>query len=190
MSDSSKVTQQVTRVQISWSQDMSSCRNLTVCFQMTRWRQQGRSGRRQNWRREGRGGTWRRRMAKPCSCEVWDGPSTSSLNPFSTVPLYPRGSHKMGSRLCGREGKPGNVFPEERAWPRGVAGLSKATCTLGRGAGTTEGPGQEEGPGLPLVPRNQSSQPWAFSSSHTEALLLARWREAERAYSPRFAFGG
>lgn len=27
----------------------------------------------------------------------------------------------MGQRLCGRRGLPGNIFPEARAWPRGVA---------------------------------------------------------------------
>lgn len=33
MGDSSKVTQQMTRAQVSWSQDMFLCINLTACSQ-------------------------------------------------------------------------------------------------------------------------------------------------------------
>lgn len=51
----------------------------------------------------------------------------------------------MDPRLCGREALPGNLSPEIRGWPWGVAGLSKATCTLGHRAGVEEGPSRRRG---------------------------------------------
>lgn len=145
---------------------MSSCTNLTACSQKGDNREEQEGKKRDKTRRG---------MTKPFPVVVGPRmdlePSPLILSPHAP---FSSGLKKTGPRLCGREGLPGNVFTETRAWPRGVAELSKATCTLEPGAGAAEGPGREEGPGLPLVPRNQSSQPWAFSSPHTEALLLER----------------
>lgn len=69
MGDSSKVTQQMTRAQVFWSQDMFLCINLTVCSQKKKEQGRRRRKRRQS-RREGRGKTSWRAVAKPFTLVV------------------------------------------------------------------------------------------------------------------------
>lgn len=115
-------------------------------------------------------------MAKPFTLLVGSRMDLepSPLIPSLPAPPFPPDPREWArGRAVGKGCRVTSLQRRERG-PARLLGLSKATCALGRGAGAAEDPGQEEGPGLPLVPRNQSSQPWAFSSLHTEALLLAR----------------
>lgn len=120
---------------------------------------------------------WRRGKAKPFILVMRSGMDleSSPLILSHLTPRFPLRPNKTRPRLCSREALPGNVFPEALAGPpRGGPAFQRPLVHWDPMQGRLEGLGQEEGPGLPLVPRNQSSQPWAFSSPHTEALLLAR----------------
>lgn len=131
----------------------------------------------QRGRGEGRGAAGKgrsRRVAKGFTRTFFSAPPPA-LRPSLISSSQPR---KMGLRLCGRGGLRGDISTDAAAWPCRVSGaferpLVNSWCRASGGSREELGRGQGE-TGLPSVPRNQSSQPWAFSSLHTEALLLAR----------------
>lgn len=122
MGDSSKVTQQVTELKSPGARPcMQAATPQPVLRKQTRGGERGRGGRVGGGKEEE--GASRKKDGKPFPLVVG---SRTDLKPSPLIlshssPIFPPGPNKMGPRPCGREGLPGNVFPEARAWPRGVA---------------------------------------------------------------------